>query len=246
MHAEVGLVEIPARVLAPREVAARPESDPVSHGMLVFPARPERETHPRGGELLLVAAERQGDAPNVDLDKPLVRRGPDVAVRGQRRPEVEAPALTGPDLGEEALHVRDDRRGKVPREDLLEVPAGEGVLALRKNARASSSRTRASSGRSINTSRKAAMAPSSSASRPPPAVRLLRRPHRREAEQKEGVGLELPAPNQRPQNNQSFREAAGVDSDCASAMTPSTGWLAASGEAESDGAGGSSRRSNRE
>ena len=129
MHAKVGLVEVPARVLAPRDVTPGPEPKPVTEGALVLPARPEGKPHPRGGELLLVATEREGNPPDVDVDEALVRRRADVAVRGKRRPEVDPPPLAGPDLAKEALHVGDDGRGEVPGENLLEVPAGEGVPA---------------------------------------------------------------------------------------------------------------------
>ena len=52
---------------------------------------------------------------------------------------------------------------------------------------------------------------------------MLRRPGRREAEEEEDVGPDLPAPNQRPQDDQRFGKAAGVD------QPPRLGLAAANG-----------------
>ena len=93
--------------------------------------------------------------------------------------------------------------GKIPREDLLEVPAGQGVLALEKEGpgeleadpnevRPLNQQFAEGSDGAIQQRLAVRLL----------AARLLRRPERREAEQKERAGLELPAPNQRPQNNQ--------------------------------------------
>ena len=126
VHGEAGLVELSARVLAPRDVATAPDPDPVPHRMLVLAARPERKAHPGRGRFLRIAPERKAE----DLDDALVRRGPDVALRREGGSEVDAPALAGAERTEEALHVGDDRRGQVARENPVEVFAREGVLAL--------------------------------------------------------------------------------------------------------------------
>ena len=107
----------------------------------------------------------EGAATDVDPDEPLVRRGSGVALRGRRRPEMDAPALAGADRGEEALHVVNLGRGEVPGEDLLEVPAGREVLAREEEGRTSSRRAQTRPGTSTSMARRASIAASTSASR---------------------------------------------------------------------------------
>ena len=84
MDGAEGLVELPARVLLPRQIPAHAQPHPIAQRMLVLAARPHREPHAGGGQLLLVAAERQVE----DVDDLVVGGRADVAVRRERRPGV--------------------------------------------------------------------------------------------------------------------------------------------------------------
>ena len=63
---------------------------------------------------------------------PVTGFGVDVVVPDDAESEPGVPAPARPDGAEEALNVRDDRRGRVAGKDLLEMPAGQAVRALEK------------------------------------------------------------------------------------------------------------------
>ena len=123
-------VEVAALVLAGRDVHAQAQTHALVQRVLVLAAAPYREAGAGLGRNVSVAHEWKAAQGSVEPYDPVPGFGVDVVVPGDAEPEPGVPAPARPDGAEEALDVRDDRRGRVAGKDLLEMPAGQAVLAL--------------------------------------------------------------------------------------------------------------------
>ena len=211
----MALPVLPARQIAacaqPRGACPGPGSG-LAQRVLVFPTDPGRDADAGGGQLLLVAAEGQELAADVDIDDPLVRAGADIGVGRERHAEVQAPALARADPVEEPVDVERHPGGRVAGQNLLEMPRRELVLVLEEEragefeADADQPGLRDQHGvegddRLVEQGVAGVVG----------KARLLRHLERREAEEEQDVRLDRPALDQRPQHAQRLAEPAVAD-----------------------------------
>ena len=201
-------VELARAVLPARDVAAGAQPPAGVNGVLVLAAGPERDTD-AGPGLVALVGERQPPELGIEQDGALARAGGDVAVGRERGADADAPALAGPDLGEEPAHVERHPCGGIAGQHALEMVLRQPVLALEEEG-AGELEADADEVRAVHQHRAEGGDGLVEQGGPPVLVdtRRLRRADRREAEEEARVAV---GPGERAKDAQRVVEPSVLD-----------------------------------
>ena len=146
------------------------------------------------------------------MDDPLVRLSADIVVRRKGHADAHAPALARPHLGEKPVDVEHHRRRRLARQHLLEMLPRQLVLALQEKGPAELQADPNQAGpRDQHGMEGGDGLVQQRIARVLRYARFLRRTDRRQAEQEDRAGIDLLAPDKRPEDRQRLVELSVRD-----------------------------------